>query len=150
MDNDEYPNCFFRGVQKESDVDNGIYLKSSAFLFGSEVREEDNMKELSIIWNDNDDALPTLLRQQNKKGTGVMFEAGYATIEMPRFKIVFDNYLRDALMAYERKPLEENKEYGIEANPFHGNILLHSKVSDQIKKNIQHTLATLATFTRRS
>lgn len=146
----DYPSCFFRGVKKDTDVDNEVYLKASAFLFGSEVRKEDGMRELSIVWNDCKEALASLLKQKNKRGTGSMFEAGYATIQLSRFTSTVINQMEDGLVSYERRPIEENKAMGIEGNPYHGNILLHSKASEQMKKNIQHTLATLATFTKRT
>ena len=144
-----YPESFFRGIQNETDVDVNNYLKSSAFLFGSKTREDDGMSELSIVWDDCKEALSLLLRQKNKKATDLAFKPGYATVQLSRFINTVANHIQDGLVDYERKPLEENKEQGIEANPYHGNILIHKNASDQMKKNIQHTLATIAVFTRR-
>lgn len=145
----DYPATFFRGVQKMNDVDANYYLKSSAFLFGSQIRDEDGMRELSIVWNDCDEALGTLLNQKNKNGTGYQFEPGYATIQLSRFTSTVVNHIQRGMVSYERKAIVEDKENGIEPNPYHGNILLHKTASEQMKKNIQHTLATLATFSRR-
>lgn len=145
----EYPDVFFRGIQNETDVDANNYLKSSAFLFGSKIREEDGMSELSIVWDDCEEALSLLLRQKNKKGTDIAFKSGYATVQLSRFTNTVANHIQDGLVDYERRPLEEDKAQGIEANPYHGNILIHKQASEQMKKNIQHTLATIAVFTRR-
>ncbi len=145
----DYPEVFFRGVQNTTDVDTNYYLKSSAFLFGSQIRPEDGMKELSIVWNDCDEALQLLLEQKNKNGTGYQFEPGYATVELSRFTNTVFTQLKDGLVSYERRPIIEDQSHDIIANPYHGNILLHESASDQMKKNIQHTLATLATFTKR-
>lgn len=144
-----FPDTFFRGVQNDSDVDANSYLKSSAFQFGSEIRSEDGMKELSIIWNDCDEALTVLLNQKKKDGKVLQFASGYATIELSRFTSTVVNHIQDGLVSYERRAILEDKSHGIEANPYHGNILLHKDASDQMKKNIQHTLATLAVFTKR-
>ena len=145
----DYPDSFFRGVQSINDVDANYYLKSSAFLFGSQVRSEDGMRELSIIWDDCDDALDKLLNQKNKNGTGYQFEPGYATVQLSRFTSTVVNHIQGGMVSYERSPIIGDKEKGIESNPYHGNILLHETASDQMKKNIQHTLATLATFSKR-
>lgn len=147
-----YPSVFFRGIMSENDVDKGDYLKASAFLFGSTVPEyrNDGNKELSIVWNDCEEALNLLLRQKNKKGTGLQFPCGYATVKLSRFEDNVVRYMTGNLVGYERRPIEEDKENGIEANPYHGNILLHESTPEQQKKNIQHTLATISQFTRRT
>lgn len=144
-----YPGCFFRGIQNSTDIDANHYLKSSAFQFGSQVRPDDKMKEMSIIWNDCDEALELLLNQKNKNGTGYQFEPGYATVELSRFTNAVITHLQDGLVSYERRAILEDKEKGLKANPYHGNILIHERASEQMRKNIQHTLATLATFTKR-
>ncbi len=145
----DYPAIFFRGIQNETDVDANNYLKSSAFLFGSNTREDDGMNELSIIWDDCKEALLLLLRQKNKKGTDLAYKPGYATIQLSLFTNTVANHIQDGLVGYERKPIKEDRNQGIEANPYHGNILIHKTASEQMKKNIQHTLATIAVFTRR-
>lgn len=144
-----YPSTFFRGISSETDVDRGAFLKASAFQFG-EVPEErtDNSRELSIVWNDCEESLNTLLQQRNKKGN-LQFAYGYATIKLSKFEDTVINYIAGKMVGYERKPIIEDKEKGIEANPYHGNILLQNSASDQLKKNIQHSLATIAVFTRR-
>ena len=151
IDPKPYPSTFYRGVANESDVDKGDYLKASAFLFGSEVPQyrNDGNKELSIVWNDSQEALDILLRQKNKKGTGPQFSCGYATINLSRFEDTVVRYMTGNLVGYERHPIDEDKDNGIEANPYHGNILLHESAPEQQKKNIQHTLATISQFTRR-
>lgn len=145
-----YPESFYRGVQNETDVDENNYLKASAFLFGSQVRDSDGMSELSINWNDCDEALTILLNQKNKKGTELMFKPGYASIQLSRFTTTVINQLKDGYVSYERRPILEDRNNGIKANPYHGNILIHKSASDQMKKNIQHVLASIADFTRRT
>ncbi len=147
-----YPQTFYRGVVNESDVDKGDYLKASAFLFGSEVPKyrNDGKKELSIVWNDCGEALVLLLRQKNKKGTGLQFPCGYATVKLSRFEDTVIRYMIGNMVGYERRPIVEDKDNGIEANPYHGNILILESASEQQKKNIQHALATISEFTRRN
>lgn len=145
----KYPEYFCRGIQSKNDLDDNNYLKSSAFLFSSQVRLSDSMRELSIVWNDCDEALNILLNQKDKNGTGFQFAQGYAQIKLSSFSNTVMNYIAGGWVSYERKEIYEDIEKGIEANPYHGNILLHKDASDQMKKNIQHSLAALATFTKR-
>lgn len=145
-----FPSTFYRGISFETDVDAGAYLKASAFQFGEVPSDrEDGNRELSIVWNDCEDSLATLLRQRNKKGTAPQFAYGYATIRLSKFQDTVISYITGDLVGYERKPIKEDIERGVEANPYHGNILLHKTASDQIKKNVQHSLATIAEFSRR-
>ena len=147
-----YPQTFYRGVVNEGDVDKGDYLKASAFLFGSEVPKyrNDGKKELSIVWNDCEEALALLLRQKNKKGTGLQFPCGYATVRLSRFEDTVIRYMTGNMVGYERRPIEEDQDNGNEANPYHGNILILESAPEQQRKNIQHTLATISEFTRRT
>ena len=148
---DTFPSVFFRGISNENDLDNDVYLKSSAFLFGTDVPEDriDNNRELSVVWDDCQEALETLLKQRKTKGDGFQFPCGYATITLSKFEDTVLKYITGGIVSYERKPIYGDTESGIEDNPYHGNILLHKSASDQQKKNIQHTLATIAEFTRR-
>lgn len=144
----KYPELFYRGVQNDNDVDENGYLKSSAFLFGSSYRESDDMGELSIVWNDCEDSLVILRNQKNKKKADFQFKIGYATVQLSRFTNTVITQLNDGLVNYERRPIEGDISLGIEANPYHGNILIHKSASDQMKKNIQHSLATIAKFSK--
>lgn len=148
---DSFPSVFFRGISNEDDLDNDVYLKSSAFLFGRDVPKDrtDGNRELSVVWDDCKEALETLLRQRKTKGDGLQFPCGYATITLSRFEDTVLKYITGGLVSYERKPICGDTESGIEDNPYHGNILLHMSASEQQKKNIQHALATIAEFTRR-
>lgn len=146
----DFPPTFYRGISFETDIDAGAYLKASAFQFGEiPVDREDGNRELSIVWNDCEDSLLTLLQQRNKKGTAPQFACGYATIRLSKFQDMVISYITGNLVKYERKPIKEDVDRGVEANPYHGNILLHKTASDQIKKNVQHSLATIAEFSRR-
>ena len=151
VEQDSYPSTFYRGIASDNDVDKGAYLKASAFLFSDKVPDyrTDGNKELSIVWNDCDEALDILLRQKNKKKTGLQFASGYATVRLSKFEDTVISYIAGNMVGYERRPIEEDKEKETEANPYHGNILLHESATDQQKKNIQHSLATIAQFTRR-
>lgn len=145
---EKYPELFHRGVQNDTDVDENGYLKSSAFQFGSSYRASDDMSELSIVWNDCEDSLVILRNQKNKKKTDFQFKSGYATVQLSRFTNTVIKQLKDGLVDYERRPIEEDISQGIEANPYHGNILIHKTASEQMKKNIQHSLATIAEFNK--
>lgn len=45
---------------------------------------------------------------------------------------------------YERRPIEARPEEDVHPNPYHGNLLMLNDLDKNAKKNIQHSLATLA------
>ena len=146
-DNILFPDSFFRGLSAKDQITEEGYITASAFQFSefnSELRDNDNFRELSIQWNDDKNALETLLKQEHPQKGGLQFKVGYCSIKMDKMVIAMMQYLNDGTFSYERRPIEEDKDNNIPENPYHGNLLLSNSSEKQVKKNIQHMLAGLA------
>ena len=139
-----YPNECYRGISSKDGVTPGGYVTGAAFQFSDykpEQRNGDGFCELSIQWNDDENASVHLLEQRKPKTDNLQFKIGYCKLDMEQLRLVVKQYLRDKKFAYERRPIEEDAEEDIRANPYHGNLLLHNSIERQVRKNIEHTIA---------
>lgn len=142
-----YPEEFYRGVSSPNEVTQEGYLMSGAFKFPNydgASREDDGFCELSINWNDDEKALEILLEQHKPFKEEKQFKAGYCMINRMSLDLMFKPYIDDGCFSYERRPVEENLDEDVQANPYHGNLLMLNELDRNTKKNIQHSLATLA------
>lgn len=141
----DYPEVCFRGLSDRNSITQRGYISSSAFQFKEykpELRKNnDGFIELSINWNDDEGAITTLLSQKKQGSDTPQFKVGYCKLNRLQIDIMLKQYIRDQQFAYERKPIEKDEEKSIEANPYHGNLLLHKSVDNAVKKNIEHMLA---------
>ena len=141
----DYPDECFRGLSDKNSITQRGYMSSSAFQFKEYKREDreidDGFIELSVNWNDDDGAITTLLSQKKPGTDNLQFKVGYCKLNRLQIEIMLKQYIRDKQFSYERKPFEEDVEKAIEANPYHGNLLLHCSVDNGMKKNIEHMLA---------
>lgn len=148
MDNNT-PEEFYRGISGKDWVTAEGYPTEAAFSFDSyeKTGREDGFRELSINWNDTEDSLNILLSQHKPHTDLPQFKMGYCKIQKKMMITLMDTFIRDGLFDYERRPIKGCVEEDIQANPYHGNLLMKRTVSNVVKKNIQCTLATLATGT---
>lgn len=147
--NENTPEEFYRGISGKDWVTEQGYPTEAAFSFDPYDRSNrtDDYRELSINWSDSEEALQTLLSQRKPHTDVPQFKFGYCKIQKKMMLALMDTFIKDGLFYYERDPIEENEKEDIQANPFHGNLLMKKTVSNAVKKNIQCTLATLATGT---
>lgn len=120
---------------------------SGVFSFDSydaALRKGDGYCELSINWNDNEGALKTLLEQHKPFKTENQFKVGYCKLDRIEIELALKTYIKEGHFKYERSPLLGDKDEDIQPNPYHGNLLMLNGIDKNAKKNIQHTLATLA------
>ena len=142
----DYPEEFIRGVPKKSDqfITPEGYPTQAVFLFDDYCKERnDGFQELSINWVDDEGAVEVLLNQINTRKGCIQFEGGYCRLSRLGFhslSVYFDN----GHISYERKPIEGNPERGIQANKYHGNLLMKNEISRQAKINIQVALAVMS------
>ena len=66
METTQYPADFWRGIPNKDFISNGLVL-ANAFQF-DDVSRPDGKKELSINWNDCEEALTTALNQRKSNG----------------------------------------------------------------------------------
>ena len=133
-----YPDTLLRGLITPSSVTSERYVTAEAFQFQDfRQKRSDNYNELSINWEDSDEAVDVLLKQKKEGSEDPQFKIGFARMSFSRIKDVLKPHISDKTYSYERKP--------VDGNPYHGNLLADAKLSKQIVKNIQHSLATIAT-----
>ena len=133
-----YPDTLLRGLITQGSVTQERYVTAEAFQF-QDLRNNrsDNYNELSINWEDSDEAVDVLLNQKKEGSEGPQFKIGFARMSLSRIKDLLKPHINDKTYSFERKP--------IDGNPFHGNLLVDANLHKQIIKNIQHSLATIAT-----
>ena len=142
----EYPDDFYRGLSSKDTVTPEGYVTTAAFSFDKyDATRGDNYCELSINWNDNEGSLQTLLLQHKPFKEEKQFKTGCAKLPLNIIQIMFKQFIDDNVFDYERRPILSDPEADIAENPYHGNLLMHKDLNTSIKKNIQHSLATIAT-----
>lgn len=130
-----------RGISnKKNELTDEGYICSAVYSFPSSVGEcrKDNYKELSVNWEDDDNAINVLLNQKKIDKNGVernQFESA-CRVNMATLKMVCNHFLRDMNLSFERAP--------IRGNPYHGNILLLDSVSKQTRTLISNALASIS------
>lgn len=140
---DNTPDEFYRGLPSQDTVTEQGYPTEAAFRFIYFDRE-DGYSELSINWNDDEGSLEKLLSQRKPFKEEFQFKVGYCKIQKSMMKMLMKTYMDDEVFSYERKPVEADAAADIEANKYHGNLLMKKDAGGLIKKNIQCSLATLA------
>lgn len=129
----DYPSHYWRGIANKDFICD-YRLNAAAFQFDEEVRE-DGFKELSINWNDSDEALTTVLNQKKENGK-LQFSVGAAKLELSKTKQFLSAYIEREEFNYERRP--------IEGNEFHGNLLVKASIDKRTRALVSHTLALIA------
>jgi len=133
MDIREYPDSFFRGIASSNFILNG-HILGDAFQFDDAGRS-DNFKELSINWNDSEEALELALTQRKSNGN-LQFAGGVAKLDLAHVKMFFHTYIEEGTFSYERRKVDEN--------PYHGNLLISNTLNKQQRSMISGALGLLA------
>lgn len=134
----DYPETLLRGLITQGSVTKERYVTAEAFQFQDFRKDRtDNYNELSINWEDSDEAVEVLLNQKKEGSEDPQFRIGFARMSLSSIEDVLRPHISDKTYSYERKP--------VDGNPYHGNLLADANLSKQIVKNIQHSLATIAT-----
>lgn len=142
----EVPEDFYRGLSAPDQFTAEGYLTAAAFKFDAYCATRgDNYCELSINWNDDDGALETLLTQTKPFSDTKQFRFGYAKLPLSTVRMLFKMFMDDGKFSYERRPIAADPSKDIAENPYHGNLLIDNKIENSIRKNIQHSLATIGT-----
>ena len=135
--NKPFPECFLRGFNVKDCFTAELNVAPAAFQFGNHTDErDDNYHEASINWEDNSDALTTLMEQKKDGTDDVMFKFGYARLPLNLVRMTLKSLIDRNCLAFERKPLAKN--------PYHGNILIPDQLKKPEKFMIQNSLAVIA------
>ena len=133
MDTTQYPGDFWRGIPNKDFISNGQVLPD-AFQFDKEVRE-DGYRELSINWNDCQEALTIALNQRKENGK-LQFRGGIANLKLSLVELILADYIKQEQFGYERRE--------VEGNPYHGNLLISHTLDKKIRSLISSGLALAA------
>lgn len=133
METKNYPEDFWRGISNKTFLSEGHVLPS-AFQFDDEVRA-DGYRELSINWNDCEDALITALNQRRENGN-LQFKAGVAKLNLEAVNFVLSNFKSQNQFTYERRE--------VEGNAYHGNLLILGSLEKAMRTMISNGLALVA------
>lgn len=138
MPKTDYPDSFYRGLSSKDFVKDNV-VQPAAFQF-KESENNSATKEASINWNDDGNALKLLLTQKKADGT-IQFKGGATELYLNEIKMALKIFFSQNKLFYERKPIEKNDEQ--EENPYHGNLLVKSDLTNQERLMITGTLASL-------
>ena len=141
-----FPDEFFRGLPNSDCITPEGYVSEAAFRFENHdlTNREDDKCELSINWNDSEEAITKLLEQKKSGKDELQFKIGYCTVSTPLMLNALEAFIRSGDFSYERRPIAGDAAKGIQDNPFHGNLLLTKNASKVTRKNVQCALAAIA------
>ena len=126
-----YPSECLRGISSDKDCSDEGVLSSSLFNRFDKTDRIDGFYEMSITWNDNDEAV-RIISNQKKLGE-IQFKVGLAVLQRSQLDVVRRNPYYAKIFFYERR-----ESMG---NPYHGNILMKSSASKQDKRKVADFLA---------
>lgn len=127
----DYPSECLRGISVASDCSAEGVVDSSLFNRFDKTDRPDEFHEMSITWNDNDEAVQIIAFQ--KKSGEIQFKIGLAVLLRSQLDLARRNPYYHKILKYERKPSADN--------PYHGNILIDSKASKSDKRRVASFLA---------
>lgn len=142
-----YPETFYRGLSTK-DCLSGKYITEMAFRFdslGHNPERTDDYRELSVNWNDDSKSLDTLLNQRKPGKEDKQFSVGYVIMSLKEVRKALRIQIGNGDFSYERRPVAADPDADIEANPYHGNLLMKGNLDKNATKIIQCTLANIAT-----
>lgn len=131
----EYPSYFLRGLSNKDFVCNGMVVYN-AFQF-DDFKRDDNKRELSINWLDDDGAIANILSKKKENGK-LQFPMGVAKLELSTVLMILSNFKNTGYFSYERAPLPDNT--------YHGNLLLDNSIEKSIRLLIMNGLALAAGY----
>ena len=91
-----YPDTLLRGLITPSSVTSERYVTAEAFQFQDfRQKRSDNYNELSINWEDSDEAVDVLLKQKKEGSEDPQFKIGFARMSLSRIKDVLKPHNSD-------------------------------------------------------
>lgn len=126
-----FPKRCVRGIPNDSFM-NSTVPAAHLFYFKENPEREDEWKEQSINWQDDNKVNSFSLKQVNDKGD-IQFKYGLAILPINEITSLNQKTTCRGSLSYERQPLENN--------PFHGNILLNKDIPKKIMVMIAATIA---------
>ncbi|HEX9385888.1 MAG TPA: hypothetical protein VF918_06175 [Anaerolineales bacterium] len=127
----DFPVNCLKGIPNSSFINEEGFVLPHLFYFPSQPRDE-NWKEQSINWEDDEGCLQLTLNQRREDGE-FQFQVGVAVIPTEEVNRLCRRPSVHNFLSYERQPITDN--------PYHGNLLLHKNASNVLMKAIAAGLA---------
>ncbi len=130
----EYSENFLRGLSNDNCISDGE-VTSAAFQFKYDGKFVKNgWAALSICWEDNDSVIVLMLQQkQDEQDDHFQFKAGVARFQRESIDTISKLPAFRGIVSYEREHLDNN--------PYHGNLLVHTKSSKRQRKVLPALIA---------
>ena len=140
LNGNEFPNTCLRGIPKTGHqyFDNEGKITGYIFNPHSEQLPVNGFYKQSINWEDNDTVLEFTLSNRREDGNSLHFLGGVARILREEIDRIRQQAPFIDAVNYDREPIEENLNEGVNINPYHGNILLDATRLDN--KNFKKAL----------
>ena len=142
--NKKFPEEFYRGLSSMDQITEEGFIKAAAFSFPKDTKRQDGLCELSINWNDDEGSLDNLAHRRKVGSNEQQFKIGYCIVNRVAMEQNMLFYIKANKLSYERRPEEAREDNDYQENKYHGNLLMPKNIDGNLRKNIQHTLATLA------
>ena len=129
-----YPSECLRGIPSDISIEEAEKIDRKIFRFTENKERPEELgkyKEMSVTWNDSDEAVRIISQQQSERRDGFQFPLGFVVIK----RSTLDILKRDEAvkLRYERYP--------IEGNEYHGNILISSEATKTVRRQAAAELA---------
>lgn len=149
------PDGFWRGVSDPNVIQGRYYISAGAFKFDAyDSSRGDGFCEMSVNWDDGEDALHFLMNQRKEKSNEPQFKVGAIKVLRSSYEGFLATYINEGKLSCERRKMSafliDNEDPVI--NLHHGNILVkHCSDESQdmelkvLKLQVGNALATAAT-----
>ena len=133
----KYPNRFIRGIanrdclRDQSGTLSVSNIGGAAFTFSPQPNHTDGKWELSVNWEDDNDAISFTLSQ--KKEGRIQFRVGVVILPRTAIDEINKSPSTPNWLSYERLSVNDNK--------YHGNLLVNSDLHRQNKRLLSGLLA---------
>ena len=129
----DYPDELLRGISNNDFIDEEGRASALLFQFDDADRQDGYM-EASINWFDDEYSLKLMLAQRKQNDdTTYQFKIGVAILSRDRLDLIVKSPNAKNAISYERQKLY--------MNPYHGNILLKSGLTKQIRLMLAGSVA---------
>ncbi len=132
-----YPSECLRGIPPDISLEEAKEINRKIFRFSENnerQQELGNYKEMSITWNDCDEAVQVISEQRSERRGGFQFPLGFVIVKRSTLDVLKRD--EEIQLEYERCEIQGNK--------YHGNILICQEASKNTRRKASTELASKA------
>lgn len=135
MNDRPLPEILIRGIPNANFLDDDGNPATALFLFNKDIPRDDNNREESVNWHDDENARKIAFEQKKEDQT-LQFKSGIALLSKPELDRIIKTKSAENRLSYERRRLPENS--------YHGNLLLDKGTPKLVMQKIAASIATCA------